>query len=696
MKRLSLVHIIANACHRWETTGQKKHFKLMAFLLLVALCGELAIAPKGYGQTNNQATTSDPAAEPSTAPLRTETEPNSTQATTQLRFRGTPIPANQVQSMTAELSALINNFELTLASAGVFDDAYPASSVALIEQLTQSETEKGEDEARIKIPARYVGSVKALNQAKSYRNNFLEFITKQEYSEASRIWVKAKNLLRDNFPTGAHEGAPAIKAIWLDRGTIVKAQSEEDLKPLFDRMKRAGINLVFFETINAGYPIYPSDIAPEQNPLTKGWDPLKAAVKLSRERDMEIHAWAWVFSAANQKHNEILELPKEYPGPILEKNPSWAITDRKGDRPEWISGKSFMDPANPEVREYLQQLFDEIVTRYDVDGLQLDYIRYPFQNPSQGNIHGYSFEARRQFQKKYQIDPIQVTPGHRYWKQWLEFKTENVDSFVQETAEKLKAKRPNLIISAAVFPMRYQIRFNNLQQNWQRWVKEGWVDLLLPMTYASSTDKLKDMTEPLFSEDSQGASLMIPGLRLLNMPSYKTSKQVQYIQQSPTPGYALFAAAHFQSALTSTLNRPSFRSPQPVLPHRMPIQAAIAEYSGLKNELHYWLSDAQNSENSDLEVSDLKEWAEQSDQFIDALTALQENPKEKNWEETQTALSQLNQSAQQWMGQAVNLPDSQQRRWSNRFQRLQTLLTYGEKHTKQKVVNVSKAQDAGE
>ncbi|MEQ8959952.1 MAG: hypothetical protein RLP02_18835, partial [Coleofasciculus sp. C2-GNP5-27] len=66
---------------------------------------------------------------------------------------------------------------------------------------------------------------------------------------------------------------PEIRAIWLDRGTIVKAKSKQDLVNLFDQLAKAGFNTVFFETVNASYPIYPSQVAPEQNPLVRGWDP---------------------------------------------------------------------------------------------------------------------------------------------------------------------------------------------------------------------------------------------------------------------------------------------------------------------------------------------------------------------------------------------------------------------------------------
>jgi hypothetical protein len=65
-------------------------------------------------------------------------------------------------------------------------------------------------------------------------------------------------------------------------------------------------------------PIYPSSVAPQQNPLTRGWDPLAASVKLAHERNMELHAWVWVFGVGNKRHNPLVGKPVSYPGPVLE------------------------------------------------------------------------------------------------------------------------------------------------------------------------------------------------------------------------------------------------------------------------------------------------------------------------------------------------------------------------------------------
>ena len=126
------------------------------------------------------------------------------------------------------------------------------------------------------------------------------------------------------------QASQEIRAIWLDRGTIVAAGSEQGLAKVFERFKAAGINTVFVETVNAGYPIYPSSVAPEQNPLIHGWDPLQSAVDLGKAYDMQIHAWVWLFAVGNQPHNSLVGKSASFPGPVISAHPDWAGYDNHG------------------------------------------------------------------------------------------------------------------------------------------------------------------------------------------------------------------------------------------------------------------------------------------------------------------------------------------------------------------------------
>ena len=362
-----------------------------------------------------------------------------------------------------------------------------------------------------------------------------------------------------------------IRSIWLDRETIVNARSPEGLANVFERFKAAGINTVFVETVNAGYPIYPSTIAPEQNPLTKGWDPLAAAVDLGKTYNIEVHAWVWTFAAGNQAHNPLVGKPASYPGPLLSAHPDWAGYDNKGNLIIPGQNKPFLDPANPEVREYLHNLLSEIVTRYDVDGIQLDYIRYPFQDPSANRLFGYGTAARAQFKNLTGVDPTQLAPNAedpriRYlWNQWTAFRTEQITSFVSEASQRLRRQDPTLKLSAAVFADGTYKRQQTLQQDWEDWADQGLLDWIVLMSYASSTERFAELIRPWIVETSYRRTEIIPGIRLLNLPPAVAAGQLQMLRDMPTNGYALFAADNLngevQTMLSEMQNENEFASP---------------------------------------------------------------------------------------------------------------------------------------
>ena len=398
-----------------------------------------------------------------------------------------------------------------------------------------------------------------LSSAAPTRAAIPESIQDHPISRASSV-AEARGLSAVEVAANPSPDQAEIRSIWLDRETIVSAGSAQGLAKVFERFKSAGINTVFVETVNAGYPIYPSSIAPEQNPLIKGWDPLAAAVDLGRDYNMEVHAWVWMFAAGNQAHNPLVGKPTAYPGPILSAHPSWAGYDNHGNLIIPGQTKTFLDPANPEVRQYLQNLLSEIVTRYDVDGIQLDYIRYPFQDPSASRLFGYGTAARAQFKDLTGVDPIELSANSqdsriRYlWNQWIAFRTQQITSFVAETSQRLRRQNPDLKLSAAVFADDTYKRQQTLQQDWEDWADRGLVDWIVLMSYASSTERFAELIRPWLVETSYRRTQIIPGIRLLNLPPAIAAGQLRMLRDMPANGYALFAADNLNSEVQTMLS----------------------------------------------------------------------------------------------------------------------------------------------
>jgi uncharacterized lipoprotein YddW (UPF0748 family) len=522
-------------------------------------------------------------------------------------------------------------------------------------------------------------AAKAVAEARAIAKALPQMIAQKNYAGARQQWLKAQQLLWQNYPIDRNLAQPEIRAMWLDRGSIVQAGSEKGLAKIFDRLAAAGINTVFFETVNAGYPIYPSRVAPQPNPLVTRWDPLAAAVKLAHERGIELHAWVWAFAVGNQRHNLLLNLPADYPGPVITAHPDWASYDNRGSLFPPGQGKPFLDPANRAARQYLLGLFEEIVSRYQVDGLQLDYIRYPFQDPGADRTYGYGIAARQQFQQLTGVDPVEIrTSDRELWQKWTDFRTSQIDSFVAQASQRLRQKRPNLVMSVAVFPLSEHDRIHKLQQHWEVWANRGDVDLIVPMTYALDTYRFQRLAQPWITSTKLGSALILPGIRLLNLPILGAFDQIQLARDLPVSGYSLFAVENLSDELQNIFHRTqgsnSKKSQEPV-PYRQPFQTAAARYAALQQEWNFLLSNNQLW----LRGAALSAFNTQAKELESALNQLSQEPSPRKLATARASLTTFESKFPDWMrSQALENP-YQVKLWSNRLATLERLLNYGER-----------------
>jgi uncharacterized lipoprotein YddW (UPF0748 family) len=595
-----------------------------------------------------------------------------------------PINTLEAIAMQQEMENLIGRFESALLAADLISgentlnasvEPMSGSTRSLSTRWSPSST-SGTSSITL---ADVNSSSEALQFAHQVLDTFPDWVANQDYALARQNWVDAQQALWEYFPSDRPLATQAeIRAVWLDRGTIVRAGSQWGLEQIFDRLEEAGINTVFFETVNAGYPIYPSEVAPEQNPLVRNWDPLEAAVTLAHERDMEIHAWVWIFAAGNQLHNALVNQPTDYPGPIITAHPTWANVDNRGEMIPPGQTKPFLDPANPEVRSYLLRLFEEIVTNYDVDGLQLDYIRYPFQDPGAGRTYGYGIAARQQFQQLTGVDPTEISPSDRdLWEEWTEFRVGQVDSFVADTAELLHQLDPNLILSAAVFPMSEHERTHKIQQHWEAWAERGDVDLIVVMSYAMDTNRLQQLTQPWLESDALSSTIILPGIRLLNLSESATLDQIQALRDMPSGGYALFAAENLNGTLQAVFERTqgTTLATEAAIPYREPFVAAAERFSSLQQEWQFLDLNGQLW----IDGEEREAWQTASNELMVTLEQLADDPSEQRFAQVQQLVSQFQANFGDWM-LFQSLSDGYRvQTWENRLDFLETLLNYGDR-----------------
>ncbi len=518
-----------------------------------------------------------------------------------------------------------------------------------------------------------------IEQSKAFLQTFPQLVATGQFAEARRGWEQIRQNLWKDYPADLLTGMPEVRAVWLDRGSIVAANTEAKMVELFDRLAAAGTNVVFVETVNAGYPIYPSEVAPVQNPLIRPrFDPLEVAVRLGRARKMEVHAWVWVFGVGNQRHNLLVGKPADYIGPVLSKYPQWANRHQEGAlfAPE---GKTFLDPANPEVQDYLLRLYREIVTKYDVDGLHLDYIRYPRQEVDRNEDFGFGNAGREKFRQITGIDPINIHRDNAsLWWLWTNFRTQQVNQFVARVAQEMRAIKPSLTLSAAVFPWENRDRINRIQQSWETWISRGDLDLLVPMTYRPDTTQfLRQSVQPALNSVGNAPVLFLPGIGLYRLSGQQELvDQMQAVRDLPSGGYVLFAAEHLRSNYVNLLGKSGQVPSANILPHRQPFTAAYNRYLTLRQEWRNLLE----TKRLWIPVEQLNAWERSAAKVEQMLTALDQAPSAPQAEAALTAITELSTNLPEWTRLERLRRPYRINTWVNRLEAIAAMVRYGNYH----------------
>ncbi|HEY9785584.1 MAG TPA: family 10 glycosylhydrolase [Candidatus Obscuribacterales bacterium] len=450
-----------------------------------------------------------------------------------------------------------------------------------LEYLTKrtEETIKTAKQAELAVPFKVIQQ--NYDGAVEHIKGFQEAYSARKFYEADSHLQQARQLFSLAFAQAMPVRPVEARSVWLDRGTIVSMKGAKALSQLFDRLKASGINVVYFETNNAGFTMYPSKLV-EQNPNTIGWDPLGTAVNEAHKRGMELHAWVWVFAVGNARHNPIIGKDAEYPGPVLSSRDfSWALAAANGALVPPRQHEFWLDPSVPEARQYPKDLMLEILKTYKVDGIQLDYIRYPFNN--KGQEMGFNWLGRTRFEQETGLNLDKMDDETRQvFQAW---KVTQVNNFVKDVSQTLRQVKPDIKISAAVYALPRRMRINAIQQEWETWVANGWVDTLNPMTYVNNAKELTNMAGYV-RESTGDRALVYPGLSIRQLDTAGLIEQLDSARETGTLGTTMFAVAHLDDKKLNVLKVGPYRKQPLLTPQSEPLRASrllVGDFAALVN-----------------------------------------------------------------------------------------------------------------
>ncbi|MFW5736131.1 MAG: glycoside hydrolase family 10 protein [Halanaerobium sp.] len=329
-----------------------------------------------------------------------------------------------------------------------------------------------------------------------------------------------------------------LRGFWLDSGTLAKTGGRSGLQEMLDLAEKANLNVIFPETFYKGLSIIPDNDLFTQDPRFEEWDgdPLKILLEEAEKRNMEVHPWVWVFN----------ENTSGSPGRILEKNPEWANKNKKGEVVSYHNS-TWLSPAREDVKEFLQKRYAYLVKNYELDGINLDYIRFPEEY--RGSF-GYDQKSVEKFKAEYGKDPFKISSGSSDFSLWNRYRENLITEMVRETSSKLKEIDSDLLISADVIPGRQEARYRALQ-NWSLWLEEDYLDFVLPMTY---TENLFSELSSWIQEDRRKIdSPLYAGVSVFKLTPDQVIEQLEEINKINTNGNSLFAAAHLTEKDFQTL-----------------------------------------------------------------------------------------------------------------------------------------------
>jgi uncharacterized lipoprotein YddW (UPF0748 family) len=284
-----------------------------------------------------------------------------------------------------------------------------------------------------------------------------------------------------------------IRAIW----HIITDQTKEDVRRTMQRYQEAGFNMILIETFAHGYVIYPDSAFTKQLPRTiLDFDVLQEYIDLGKEMGIEIHAWF-----ANYMVGEpgFLFDCNVSGSPIIDRFPEWAGTRKDGVRHAGVheAGFIWLNQTDPDVSAFLLGLYTELLDRYDIDGINLDYIRTSAASHLPHLSMGFEPGTVERFKADTGIDIWQVSDGNSdEWRQFTAWRAAHITEFVRSvktlTEEKSIEKDRLIRLSAATaFPTHYA--YNEKSCDWPAWVRNGYLDFLTPMIYsANDTDMYYD------------------------------------------------------------------------------------------------------------------------------------------------------------------------------------------------------------
>ncbi len=351
-------------------------------------------------------------------------------------------------------------------------------------------------------------------------------------------------------PVDSTVAEPAVEArvLWLSRYDY---STRAGLVALIDSAAKANFNIIYFQARGNGDALYTPGLEPWYRSLTSpatlganpGWDPLQTAIDRAHGYGIELHAWMNVTPAWSTAYT----LTESTPRHMLLVHPEWAYKDTTGTRAVNDGSSMLFSPGAAGYRTHVARVAADVVRRYNVDGIHLDYIRYPYGDPS------YYDKAS--------------------WDAWIaagkpgifdDFRRAAVSDIVKQVHDSMQAVRPAARLSAATWGV---YKANSVTVSWspnpatgyearlqdpKDWADKGIIDAVAPMVYWKITPTYAQRLDFAYLTDEHLKTItnrhVYIGLDIENdSTGAMMIRQIKRTRVAKAPGVAVFSAQLLQN-----------------------------------------------------------------------------------------------------------------------------------------------------
>lgn len=359
--------------------------------------------------------------------------------------------------------------------------------------------------------------------------------------------------------------APAaeLRGLWVVRTALL---SPDSVDQIVDAAAGAGFNALFVQVRGRGDAFYSSRIEPrsvllERQPAT--FDPLERLVARARTRGLQVHAWVNVLLVAHFGQ----PVPR---GHVLEGHPDWAMVPRSEARAAlgvWgrqrlqliaRTGRGedaegyYLSPSIPAVGERLESMVRELVRRYPVDGLHLDFIRYP------GPAWDFSRAALEGFQRSRGGGDLLGGPAQAP-EAWGEYQRRTLTALAARLSDSARVERPGIVLSAAVAADEAQAVHHKFQ-DWPQWLRQGILTALCPMAYTPDNRLFVSQVEGALTRTRNG-QLVWAGIGAYRLDVDGIVEKVELARGAGARGIVLFSHESIGPADWKSLRVRAFSPP---------------------------------------------------------------------------------------------------------------------------------------